>query len=182
MKKQEKAAMLAKAVALAAACCVLPFPLSARADAETAAKAEAGEDTGREETLAEEPAVPRNEWVYQAEGNVWYYYGRDQEPVQGRQSIHGETYFFDQEGKMLTGWVASGDKIGDSAEIYHSGGVDESVYYCDTTGKMCRKQWMPAYAPDSPYFQVFSGPTEDGNENVNWYYYKSILKTLQFKH
>lgn len=173
MKKQERAAVLAKALVLAAACCVVSFPFSARADVEAA---EAGEDTeqensSQEEAPAEEPAVPRNEWVYQTEGNVWYYYGRDQEPVQGRQLIHGETYFFDQEGKMLTGWVAGGDKIGDSAESYHAGGVDDSVYYCDTTGKMSRKQWMPAYAPDSPYFQGFSGPTEDADEHVNWYYF-----------
>jgi hypothetical protein len=173
MKKQEKAAMLTKAVVLAAAFSVLPFPLSVRADA--LAAAESGEESGRENSGQEEdqsePAVPRNQWTYQAEGNVWYYYGRDQERVRGRQLIHGETYFFDEEGKMLTGWVASGDKIGDSAEIYHSGGVDDSVYYCDTTGKMCRKQWMPAYAPDSPYFEVFSGPAQDADENVNWYYF-----------
>ena len=152
MKKQEKAAMLTKAVVLAAAFSVLPFPLSVRADA--LAAAESGEESGRENSGQEEeqsePAVPRNQWTYQAEGNVWYYYGRDQERVRGRQLIHGETYFFDEEGKMLTGWVASGDKIGDSAEIYHSGGVDDSVYYCESTGKMCRKQWMSAYAPDSP--------------------------------
>ena len=102
MKKQEKAAMLTKAVVLAAAFSVLPFPLSVRADA--LAAAESGEESGRENSGQEEeqsePAVPRNQWTYQAEGNVWYYYGRDQERVRGRQLIHGETYFFDEEGNL----------------------------------------------------------------------------------
>ncbi len=115
--------------------------------------------------------LPEAGWSYESEGNVWQYFSRDGQAVKGRQQIDGSIYFFHGEGRMLTGWVSSGDSIGDDAEVYRSGTMDDTVYYCDTTGRMCREQWMPAYAPDSPYFQVFSGPTEDGNEEVNWYYF-----------
>ena len=117
------------------------------------------------------PVLPEAGWSYESQENVWQYFSRDGQAVKGRQQIDGSIYFFDGEGRMLTGWVSSGDSIGDDAEVYRSGTMDDTVYYCDTTGRMCREQWMPAYAPDSPYFQVFSGPTEDGNEEVNWYYF-----------
>lgn len=128
-------------------------------------------DSAKSASEEEALTLPQAGWSYEAEGNMWQYFSREGQAVTGRQQIDGSIYFFDNEGRMLTGWVSSGDSIGDDAEVYRSGSMDDTVYYCDTTGRMCKEQWMPAYAPDSPYFQVFSGPTEDADEEVYWYYF-----------
>lgn len=151
-------------IALAAGCLMAVHPFAAQAETITAgmsAAAEAGETAGTREYC--------NEWEYQAEENAWYYHGRDGGLLYGRQKINGQTYFFDDTGKMLTGWISSGESIGDDAEPCRSG-VDDSVYYCDTTGIMYQNQWLCSYAPDSPYYDpFFSGPSEENDEDVNWY-------------
>lgn len=158
MRKMMTALLMAGSMAAACPVCVWAEP-------ETAA-----EETMTEETAAASQII--NDWEYRAEGNIWYYHGRDGRTVTGRQSIDGDTYFFDADGKMLTGWVDSGDHTGDGASRCSSGGMDDSVYFCDTTGRMAHSQWMPAYAPDSPYWDGFSGPTEEiDDEGVNWYYF-----------
>jgi len=125
---------------------------------------------------AEEPAEVtegakqyRSEWEYRAPENTWYYHGFDGELKTGRQVVDGKTYFFDDDGKMLTGWVSSGDHVGDSADICRSA-IDDSVFYCDTTGMMYQEQWLCSYAPDSPYYDPFSSPAEEDDEDVHWYY------------
>lgn len=104
-----------------------------------------------------------NVWDYQALTNVWYYYGKDGQPVTGRQLIDGSTYFFDTEGRMLTGWVQCGDGQGDEAEPYDSGGIDDEVHYCTTTGAMASQIWIQDYAPDDT--------ERNPDNNGNWYYF-----------
>lgn len=154
------------AIGLMAVCLTAAWPAAAWAEPETA--------SGTETVGASQAEEQKSGWIYQAEDNTWRYYGWNGEAVTGRRQIDGDTYFFDEEGVMLTGWVTSGDHVGDDAYTCTSGGMDDSVFYCDTTGRMAHNQWMPAYAPDSLYFEEdgFSGPSEEDDEDgVNWYYF-----------
>ncbi|MBT9775255.1 hypothetical protein GPL15_01870 [Clostridium sp. MCC353] len=108
-------------------------------------------------------AMAVNTWDYEEEENVWKYYGADQEPVTGRRLIDGSTYFFDEEGKMLTGWVDCGEGQGETAESYTSGGIDDDIHYCTSTGEMAAQMWIQAFAPDE------SG--QNLEEMGNWYYF-----------
>ncbi len=115
-----------------------------------------------------------NDWEYRAEGNVWYYHGRDGQVVTGRQDINGDVYFFDEEGKMLTGWVSSGEDKGDEAERCSSADIDDTVFLCDSTGRMVRNRWMAAFAPDSLYFEGAVDLVQEDNEEEDqehWYYF-----------
>lgn len=98
-------------------CLVAVHPFAAQAETittEMSAAAEIGETTGKREY--------RNEWEYQAEENVWYYHGRDGGLLYGRQKINGHTYFFDDTGKMLTGWISSGRKHSETMQSRASRG------------------------------------------------------------
>ncbi len=116
-------------------------------------------------TAAEEAAgvALEHAWDYRPQTNTWFYYDGSQKPVTGRRFIDGNTYFFDEDGRMLTGWVTAGDRQGDAADPYEGGSPDDDVYYCTTSGAMAVNRWVQSYAPD------VSEP-EYGEEG-NWYYF-----------
>lgn len=107
--------------------------------------------------------VSASGWDYRAEENTWYYYGKKGERLTGRQEIDGSTYFFDETGKMLTGWVTCGEGRDEEAEAYE-GPMDEDVYYCETTGVMAAGRWVQTLAPDAE---------EEGETEGSWYYFDS---------
>lgn len=140
-----------------AAVCVWAAPVSG-----IQSQAAAGEAVDVSADMAPE-TVAGNAWDYQASTNTWYYHGKDGKPVTGRRLIDGSTYFFDQDGKMMTGWVRCGDSQGDFAEPYDSGNIDDEVHYCTTTGAMAVSTWVQAYEPD----EAEMNPDKEGN----WYYF-----------
>lgn len=100
-------------------------------------------------------------WDYRAEENGWYYCGDKGEWLTGRWEIDGTTYFFDENGKMLTGWVSSGENQGDGAEAYQ-GSMEADIYYCETTGAMAADRWACTLAPDAQ---------AEGETEGDWYYF-----------
>lgn len=117
---------------------------------------------GQETELAE-TITSKTGWDYRPDVNEWYYYGDDGTLLTGRRKIQENTYFFNENGKMLTGWVQCGDEQGDEARIYEGGDMDDEVHFCTTTGAMAVQSWVFSYAPDE------DNP-EMGDEG-NWYYF-----------
>ena len=76
-------------------------------------------------------------------------------------TVKGKTYFFDTDGKMLTGWVQeSGD---DYVEATDTGVAN--TYYCDETGARLTKAWVWDYAPGVE--------EDDTDEEEHWFFLKS---------
>ena len=104
----------------------------------------------------------------------WYYIKSSGKPAVGKQSdINGQTYFFNERGEMLTGWVAgSGD---DYEEIWEEdgGGTDLreaaanglDVYFCGSRddGHAKKNKWYKEWS------SVEYGEDDHDNEK-HWYY------------
>ena len=84
----------------------------------------------------------------------------------------GNTYFFDADGKMLTGWVtADGDDV-----VNEENGIDKDhTYYADETGARVEGEWIytvePSTAEDDAdadyyyYYLLSSGKVASGKRN-----------------
>ena len=98
----------------------------------------------------------------------WFYFQSNGKMAHDKKITYkNKTYYFDGEGKMLTGWVTY-DKDGE-------GNVDEAndfdsdkTYYCDETGARLEKAWIKTTEPD----------VDDDNADADdyWYYFKSSGK------
>lgn len=153
--------MKKKALMIAAAWyCIMCASISGQAALQEESLA-AGKDEG--ETKQVEATEKKAGWDYRSEVNEWYYYGDDGTLLTGRRKIQGNTYFFDENGKMLTGWVQCGEKQGDEASSYEGGDIDDEVHFCMTTGAMAVQSWVFSYAPGE------EKPEMDDEEN--WYYF-----------
>ena len=77
-------------------------------------------------------------------------------------TIRGNTYFFDSEGTMLTGWVQeNGDDYSEGdADIAT---FDGKTYYCDESGARIEGAWVRTYAPEVD--------EEDADVDDEEYYY-----------
>lgn len=101
---------------------------------------------------------------------IWYYCGASGAPAIGRRSIGENYYFFDENGEMLSGWIAyeSG-----TAEKF-TGILDDTagdIYYCNSDGAMVRSAWMQLEGPD-----MDGGQLEDALDlsgTLHWYYFDS---------
>lgn len=112
-----------------------------------------------------------NEWRYTApaededEDEEWYYLQASGKRTEGKkQVIGGETYFFDEDGKMLTGWI---QESGDGWEEAEDVNVSETdTYYCGEDGARLKGAWVKTYGP---------GVDEDeaDDEDEKWFYIKS---------
>jgi len=91
----------------------------------------------------------------------WFYFdakGRMVDSV--KKVIDGKTYYFNDNGYMLTGWV---DTVGfDNAEVMNN----ETVVWCNEDGARESKVWIKTWAPE-----VDEDDQEDDNQN--WYWIKS---------
>ncbi len=74
-------------------------------------------------------------------GEHWYYFDGKGKKVtsssnnNGKKTIHGKTYFFDDDGKMLTGWhIFNEDANSGDGDVYYLGGEDE--------GWAAKSQWL----------------------------------------
>ncbi len=73
-------------------------------------------------------------WEYNDVKNQWRYRDGEEGHVTGKRELDGETYFFDGDGVMLTGWVRC--PKGEIPEPYSDAMDGEDIYYCgDDTGK-----------------------------------------------
>ena len=129
-----------------------------------------------------------NEWVNtfvpgtaeedQADAVLFWYYIKAKGAVQtGRNlDIDGRTYFFGEDGKMLSGWVAAiyADNDGKfdeykklgyqySAEVISA--YTNGVYYCGSADQGWAKtdRWIKTWAPAAYY-------DADADVSQNWYY------------
>ena len=92
----------------------------------------------------------------------WFFFQSNGKMATNKKlTVKGKTYFFDTDGKMLTGWVQeSGD---DYVEATDTGVAN--TYYCDETGARLTKAWVWDYAPGVE--------DDDSNEEEHWFYLKS---------
>lgn len=156
--------------------------------------------------VGEDGAMLINQWVKtladdedvedpEDTGEHWYYFGAKGKKVtqgnsgNGKKTIGGKTYFFDDEGKMLTGWHAFGTNLD---EVYYLGGEDE--------GWATKNQWRwlekSGLADDddddttlSQKVLLCDDTDADTCDDEGWYwfdnsgkmYHKSGLKTINGK-
>lgn len=109
-----------------------------------------------------------NQWRYTTPAEdedaeeQWFYLQSSGKRAEGKKmTINGETYFFDSDGAMLTGWIQGSEgswEPADSAEV-----DDVLTYYCDESGARVGSQWVYTYGPG-----VDENEAED--EDKNWYY------------
>ena len=121
------------------------------------------------------------DWIYSVEPGVedddadadeyWYYFKSSGKAQTGKgTNIKGQTYLFDNSGRMLTGWVAKSNseyaEIGDenSTEVLSSyKGSD--VYFCgdEDDGHAKKNKWFQTWKPSE-----FDEADED---NDQWWYW-----------
>ena len=101
---------------------------------------------------------------------TWYYAGPNSTPAKGKWCIGDQTYFFDQDGRMLTGWVSYEDG---QAEPFKNA-VDEdapALYYCTSDGYMVKNCFMSLTAPEEHEDDFDAADDLEGTER--WYYFDS---------
>lgn len=108
-----------------------------------------------------------NDWRYVSpedddeEEAEWFYFNGKGKRVSGKQVIDGKTYYFDVDGKMLTGWV---NYANDTATEGEDG--DTALVYCGEDGARLSKEWVYTYP---------AGTDEDeaDEDDMEWYWIKS---------
>ena len=109
------------------------------------------------------------------EDEHWYYLKSSGKAATGKQSnIKGQTYFFDSNGQMLTGWVSKTGSNGymqvwedddDTDGIYPESlsEIGSDVYFCAEDGHMRKNKWIKEYN------NVQYGEDDDDNDKF-WFY------------
>ena len=85
---------------------------------------------------------------YEDADEEWYYFATSGKRVENtKKVISGKTYYFDGEGKNLTGWINTANKTVKQAEK----GDDETslatLVYTDENGARVTNDWFKAYEP-----------------------------------
>ena len=93
----------------------------------------------------------------------WFYFQSTGKMATNKKITYkGKTYFFDSDGKMLTGWVtAKGKEVANEENSIDA----DDTYYCGEDGARLEKAWI--YTTE---------PTAEDNEadaDEHWYYLKS---------
>ena len=96
----------------------------------------------------------------------WYYFqSTGKMSYQGKKITYkGKTYYFDSNGKMLTGWVTYDSNAVDEANEFDS----SKTFYCDETGARVEKDWVYSVEPGVE--------DDDADADEYWYYFKSSGK------
>ena len=122
--------------------------------------------------------------------NHWYYFGANGKAYKSSttgsnasfKTVNGKKYIFDDEGKMLYGWVnESGDRVtGD--DKWRSG---EGEYYCgdENDGAQRAGQWEYLDIVDNNYESstdpgVSSNNVFDDEDQTRWFYFKTNGKKM----
>ena len=93
----------------------------------------------------------------------WYYFKSNGKRAENEKITYkGKSYYFDTDGKMLTGWVNTGD--GTSAVNEANGYEAGHTFYCDETGARVEGAWVKDVAPGVS--------DDDADEDEYWYYLK----------
>ena len=93
----------------------------------------------------------------------WYYFKSNGKRAENEKITYkGKSYYFDTDGKMLTGWVNTGD--GTSAVNEANGYEADHTFYCDETGARVEGAWVKDVAPGVS--------DDDADEDEYWYYLK----------
>ena len=130
-------------------------------------------------------------WIYTTEPTAeddeadadeyWYYLKSSGNPVVNKKqnNLKGQSYIFDKDGHMLSGWVANvltGSDAVDAKPVYEE--IDdedsdeqlswyEGVYYCggEDDGHVKKNKWIKNWRPEDTY-------DEDEDEDKFWYWIK----------
>ncbi|HIQ92673.1 MAG TPA: hypothetical protein IAB24_05515 [Candidatus Copromonas avistercoris] len=132
-----------------------------------------------------EGAAVRSEWVLaSAPGEDWesddlyYYYMKSTgRPATGKyNNIRGQTYLFNPEGQMLSGWVGCRDGEyfiidGEASDYVLTADAFDAVYYCGAPddGHVKKNKWMELWRPADTY-------EEDWDVDGYWYWIESSGK------
>ena len=100
----------------------------------------------------------------------WYYFGSNGKKVEDdSKKINGKTYYFDEDGKMYSGW--------------YSDGKDDVAYYLGTEdeGWRAENQWLWLEKPgdaddDDDEEQILDCADEDECDDEGWYWFGSSGK------
>ena len=98
---------------------------------------------------SQDPSKPTQPGWFSAENKTYYYVLSDTglTKATGLREIEGETYFFDQNGVMQTGWVKTSDG---------------ATRYFDKKGQMVTGAWVDSYYVDSTGKKLTNAITPDG--------------------
>ena len=93
----------------------------------------------------------------------WYYFKSNGKRAENEKITYkGKTYYFDTDGKMLTGWVTTGD--GATSVNEATGYEDGHTFYCDETGARVEGAWVKDTEPGTN--------DDDADADEYWYYLK----------
>lgn len=112
---------------------------------------------------------------------VWYYfqnngkaYTASERDTVSFKTINGKKYTFDDEGKMLWGWIdGNGERITDEE------GWIEGMYYCGTADDGAQVTgWAKLHVLDEQVTERFDG-SQDEEEQDYWFYFNSNGKRVE---
>ena len=93
----------------------------------------------------------------------WYYFKSNGKRAENEKITYkGKSYYFDTDGKMLTGWVTTGE--GTSAVNEANGYEKDHTFYCDETGARVEGAWVKDTKPGTD--------DDDADADEYWYYLK----------
>ena len=101
----------------------------------------------------------------------WFYFQSTGKRADNKKILYkGSTFFFDADGKMLTGWVtADGNDV-----VNEENAIDKNyTFYCDETGARVESGWVYTTEP--------STADDDADADEYWYYLKSSGKVANGK-
>ena len=96
----------------------------------------------------------------------WFYFQSTGKRANNKKILYkGHTYYFDADGKMLTGWVtADGTDV-----VNEENSIDtDKTFYCDETGARVESGWIQTTEPATA--------DDDADADEYWYYLKSSGK------
>ena len=105
-------------------------------------------------------------------GEHWYYFGNKGKKVtDDSKKINGKTYYFNEDGEMLTGWHQDGD------DAFYLGGEDEG-WRAESKWLWLEKSGLDEDdLDDDDNLEVVLGCTEDDDcDDEGWYYFQSSGK------
>lgn len=117
----------------------------------------------------------KNEWRYTTlyddddDDEQWFYFQSNGKRAEDKKLvINGNTYFFNADGEMLTGWI---QENGDTFDEATTDDVkNTTTYYCDEDGARMSKAWVYTYAPSVDLDDI------DSEDEEHWYWIKSSGK------
>ncbi|WP_313344566.1 cell wall-binding protein [Lacrimispora sp.] len=120
--------------------------------------------------------------------NHWYYFGANGKAYKSStnsnnanfKSINGKKYIFDDEGKMLYGWIGEDGERKTGDDAWESG---NGVYYCGTENDGAQAVgWSYIDIKDSNYESEGVGLSSknvfDDEDQTRWFYFKSNGKKM----